>query len=452
MLFDSGEDILLLGAFRKPIPYLIRDRDAFHGMLRSTAGLKDNETEVTLPEREASVLELLTREATLRKKDQSDPKPVDTSGRLFLNEACVEIEAGDDLQAQTQHLVRLLGSGPAVEEGGWSAVVRFVGDEPFEQLRTIETIVRTVTPHVSGMRGDRLAWEISSPFSTLPDAALEVLPKMPRVVPVLEDRTEVEPPRCAREEQWARVEALADRGLACPVSLVTLGEPGLAQRAEDWTRRNDGAGVRIALPWDLGLSVERWVLTEERLGVLLEELGRIAESLAGSMSLVVSEPWKSILRTALHGSLLTNWERKARSTVFMTSNAFWARTRAHAALGLLGPSPELNVGASDGLRWLQPGRQELTDGPHCVGCEYAYICDRYWSPALDVLLRQGREVEARNLADFECALRKRTLEVFLRSMRDELRARDEQEPPAGNRMAKASYEEGVLRVELVADE
>ena len=266
-----------------------------------------------------------------------------------------------------------------------------------------------------------------------------LLSKQPQLTIYLEDTAEVDSD-FRRADALRDVEVLAKRGYVIRPLIVTRGQQELLDAVTSWQQSAGFAGVSVRLAV-LACQIRGFGSPMSTLG----EFASAQESLLAVPRILQStihrsEPWATIIRSAVVPGARKQRSTKRRSNLFLSSEGRWARTRFHAKAHLTRPLESLVTNTTA----LEVMAANVGDGeriwPDCAACAFAPLCDGYWSPEQDVLQRTGHGERARMLAQLQCALRKDILFMVLSEIRSCLR-------PSGPRpRTQAVFKDGRLTI------
>ncbi|GJM21145.1 MAG: hypothetical protein DHS20C15_10600 [Planctomycetota bacterium] len=256
---------------------------------------------------------------------------------------------------------------------------------------------------------DRLQVEVVTPHLDLPEELLTVLDDrcMSRVF--THDRSRDLSGDSTRsgwrlEEQLTRCQALKSEGFGVHVIVPVRGAEGDAALCQRWIDHGaQGLQLELATP-----------ATESQFVAAVQFFDALTAECVPLLS--TSEPWRSILRTALSGK-----PQLRSGTLSLTSAGRWARSRDHARRGVYAPLEDLCDLPTERTRDLGPRSKLACDGgvdswPECERCALMELCAGPVTEDVEALARAGDARGANYAARLACEMRTITLTALLREL------------------------------------
>lgn len=243
-----------------------------------------------------------------------------------------------------------------------------------------------------------------------------------------------------RDAALKQVELIARQGHIVRPTIYTRSQAGLQDTVVAWQQATEHAGLSIRLAV-LDAQMKNGVnalQTPEEFAVAQEELLSLPRLLLSALHR--SEPWGTLIRGAVLPGVRKQGGSKRHSTLFLTKDGSWARSRYHAQTHFIWTFEALSSRMGIMPMLVQSGTSENVLWPDCAACAFAPLCDGYWSPEQDVLQRLGLKLRAKLLADLHCAIRKDLLFQVLAEIRACYRPRE------SGRRSQAAFMNGQLTI------
>lgn len=408
---DNGSSLLVVNAYdsARPAALFQNRQDAL-----AAIGLLPNRASPGVDQARAQLFQMSVLR-TYAARPLPSPHVSESKGeRLFLNKACLSVDverAWGPLAGSFLTACVAMGKHARI-----SAEVRDCdwGENGLDFIDAINHQLK------SGSDSLQVSWTLRLSHVQL-DRLAPALDRHPDVRVLIEDASEVQKDIQQADLQRS-VEQLTKYGnVVRPVLVTRCGERLLASVAE-WQTATDRAGVAIepfvfSARSDLTAEVMATDKDFETAFEYIADAGRLLET-----SIAQSDPWSALLaNVAAPGVIRANWS-KIRSGAHLDRVGKWARSREHAAASLYEADWQEMFSAGQVAKAQRRVSVRVKDGPQCSLCPFAPLCDGYWSPQIDVLLRIGEIERASRLANLACLIRKDVLSAVLAELRDECSA------------------------------
>lgn len=427
---DDGEQLLLLNAMVSPsTPMFLKNRETFYGLvekLEPTAADSDRE----LSPSEVDLLDQLRQNGMILPAAfvENERNLIPIFGHFLLGRLVVEIdvEAGTDLIYE--RLKELFGNFAAANRPPAGVVFRIVNITPstsWADLASLATKVRddlAKAAKAAEQTGVQTIWECPLHNDMLSGAGdfLDAFCRSKAIVRLDLIHTEEDLQRvCAASA------AISQEGFDCIAEVYTAFEDSFISDVETLFRKGRCSALRV-LP-HFGSETGSYTIEHTRSVVNrgIIAFGELTRTLG--VALNRSQPWGTILTSALvpiQGTL--GWSKK-QSTVYLNARGEWSRSSHHNSAGFLESLDSLfpvgdRFAASTWFDTRLTSNSFFPGAPDCPTCGFAGFCDKYWTPLVDVLRRGEVTTIAEEVARYECEIRKVVLSSLLDTLRAELGA------------------------------